>query len=239
MYYILLLIFLFLTIAFIVTQKKVSTPSESAETSYQLIDSVFTPAERSFYGVLKQCVDGETEILAKVRVADVLKPQRDVGKGAWQAAFNKISRKHFDFLLCRKSDLSVICGIELNDKSHKNKERRGRDNFLQLVCTSAKLPLVMINAQASYNISEIKQTLSVHIPALSVSLITKAVDPAITVQGNPEQPKEDPIQDENKVCPKCSTELVKRIAKKGAHAGKSFWACGAYPKCRHIEQAVV
>jgi restriction system protein len=38
-----------------------------------------------------------------------------------------------------------------------------------------------------------------------------------------------------KVCPNCSASMVKRVAKKGNHAGKQFWACSAYPKCKTVE----
>ena len=36
------------------------------------------------------------------------------------------------------------------------------------------------------------------------------------------------------VCPKCSATMVKRQAKNGPHAGKLFWACSTYPKCRQV-----
>ena len=32
-------------------------------------------------------------------------------------------------------------------------------------------------------------------------------------------------------CPKCSSEMKKRVARQGANAGKEFWGCVAYPKC--------
>ncbi len=35
------------------------------------------------------------------------------------------------------------------------------------------------------------------------------------------------------VCPKCGSELVKRVARKGAHAGSEFMGCAAYPKCKY------
>lgn len=235
MYYTLLLIIIIGVIAFLANQKK-TAPSESTETSFELIHSVFTPAERSFYGVLKQVVGDEMEILAKVRVADVLMPQKGISKSAWQTAFNKISRKHFDFLLCKKSDLSVICGVELNDQSHKNKDRKDRDSFLLSACCSANLPLVMFNAQSNYSLVQIKEKLSAHISTLMVE--QKAEVPPSTLIPNdivmPAQQTE--IKPEIKVCPKCSTELTKRVARKGVHAGKEFWACSAYPKCKHVEQ---
>ncbi len=33
-------------------------------------------------------------------------------------------------------------------------------------------------------------------------------------------------------CPKCSTEMVTRVAKRGSNAGTVFWGCTSYPKCR-------
>lgn len=33
-------------------------------------------------------------------------------------------------------------------------------------------------------------------------------------------------------CPVCSNAMIKRIAKRGANAGKAFWGCTSYPACR-------
>lgn len=85
---------------------------------YKKIDAFFSPAERSFYGALNQAVAGRATIFGKVRVADIIKPTACMNKSHWQTSFNKISRKHFDFVLCNNQDLSVICVIELDDKSH-------------------------------------------------------------------------------------------------------------------------
>lgn len=35
-------------------------------------------------------------------------------------------------------------------------------------------------------------------------------------------------------CPKCGAEMVKRQARKGANAGKAFWGCSTFPKCRGV-----
>lgn len=37
-----------------------------------------------------------------------------------------------------------------------------------------------------------------------------------------------------KECPACGGEMVVRIAQKGQHAGKKFWGCSSYPRCRKI-----
>lgn len=35
-------------------------------------------------------------------------------------------------------------------------------------------------------------------------------------------------------CPKCGRAMVRRVARRGANAGNSFWGCTAYPKCDGI-----
>lgn len=34
------------------------------------------------------------------------------------------------------------------------------------------------------------------------------------------------------LCPKCGSEMLLRETKKGENAGKQFWGCSAFPKCR-------
>lgn len=42
-------------------------------------------------------------------------------------------------------------------------------------------------------------------------------------------------EDKDFICPKCGGKLVKRVSKRGNYAGKSFYGCGNYPKCRYIK----
>lgn len=35
-------------------------------------------------------------------------------------------------------------------------------------------------------------------------------------------------------CPRCGGAMVRRVAKSGAHAGREFWGCDSYPKCRGV-----
>jgi restriction system protein len=39
-------------------------------------------------------------------------------------------------------------------------------------------------------------------------------------------------------CPRCGSAMVKRVAKQGANAGKAFWGCITYPKCRGVQDVV-
>jgi hypothetical protein len=205
-----IMIVLLVLVILLIVLKKFLTPNPYP---YEKLDALFTPAERSFLHVLQQAVAQEVHVFGKVRVADVLTPHANIARSHWQRAFNKISAKHFDYVLCDKNNLSVLCVIELNDRSHNTRIRKKRDHFLEKSCQAAHLPLVQIRARASYNPEELQQTLS---PYLQKKVRKKA-------------PKKQ------KTCPKCSAPLLQRVAKNGKYKGKKFLACSSYPECRYLE----
>lgn len=49
-----------------------------------------------------------------------------------------------------------------------------------------------------------------------------------------EEQKEEPVEEETILCPKCGASMVRRVAKRGANAGNEFYGCSNYPKCRCI-----
>ncbi len=126
------------------------------QSKYKKNKTLFTPAERSFLGVLNQVIKDDAVVFGKVRVADVLSPIDNLERRNWQILFNKISSKHFDFIICDKKNLNILCAIELDGKSHNSKKRKERDIFLDSACNSASFPLIHILAQASYNLDDIR-----------------------------------------------------------------------------------
>lgn len=40
---------------------------------------------------------------------------------------------------------------------------------------------------------------------------------------------------EDMLCPKCGSKLILRTAKKGDNAGKQFYGCSSFPKCRYVQ----
>ncbi len=191
---------------------------------YQKSDALFTPAERSFLGVLKDAVGDNAAIFGKVRVADVLEPKSGLGRSARQKAFNKIAAKHFDFLLCDKEDLSVACAIELDDASHNSNRRQERDEFLKGVCEAAGIRLIKVPAKSGYAIEEVKRLLPRHLVASEPVDVDKTIATSIRKAGT-----------NGKICPNCSAPMVKKVAKNGSHAGKTFWACSTFPNCKTVE----
>lgn len=232
-----MLVNLFLALAFLslavliakLTAKKKALSGDEV-VAYEKRGPLLTPAERSFYGALEQAVGGQALIFVKVRLADVIKPTKTVSASDWQRAFNKISAKHLDFVICRKNDLVPLLAIELNDRSHQASNRRRRDDFLANALESAGLAHVSLPARQGYSVTELRQIILPHLaPSPEGQPVASDKGPA-TKPDVAENSKQ-----EVRLCPVCSSPLVKRVARKGKHAGKEFWACSAYPKCKYIE----
>jgi hypothetical protein len=126
---------------------------------YEKQQTLFTPAERSFLGVLEQAVDGKLRIMGKVRLADVVKVKNENNKSAWQRAFNRIQSKHVDFLACDTATLGVKFVVELDDKSHNHSKRQNRDEFIDKALAAAKIPVFHFTAKPTYTIQELQNAL--------------------------------------------------------------------------------
>lgn len=230
---------------------------KTGEFRYQLRSNLLSNAERSFYGVLVQAVGSSGLVFTKVRVADVLTPIKALGRSDWQKAFNTISSKHFDFLICDPQTCALKLAVELDDSSHETAKAQRRDRFLNGACESAGLRLLRINAARSYSLTDLKRQIEEAVsppsePSSKAEYATKAqpeasqqlrpAEPAakgmiiapVALQdgsANPTNPTEDVTAPP---CPKCSEPMLRRKAKAGANAGKEFWGCSAFPKCRGV-----
>jgi hypothetical protein len=127
---------------------------------YEPYDSLLSPAERSFFGVLQQALQGEFTPLAKVRLADILRVHRSISAQRRAAAFNRITSKHADFVICASDTFRVIGVVELDDKSHRGEARQRRDQFLDAALAAADIPVLHMPAQRSYSIQDVRSRLA-------------------------------------------------------------------------------
>ena len=122
---------------------------------YVAAPGLFTEAESRFLRALEQAAP-EYRMFGKVRVADVIGVQKGLSNSARTSALNRITSKHIDFVLCRPHDLSVVCAVELDDKTHERKDRRARDMFLENALAAAEVPLVRIKTAKSYDVAGLR-----------------------------------------------------------------------------------
>jgi hypothetical protein len=168
MSWILLLALVLIAVVVLAALKGKAGGSGSVGFPYQPTKTLFSAAERSFLGVLDQAVGPEHRVFGKVRVADLAAVRPGLGNSARQGALNRIAAKHFDFVVCRTGDLSVVCAVELNDKSHSSQRAKVRDELLASVCSAINLPLFVVPAKAGYSPQDVRaQFLAAMEPELS------------------------------------------------------------------------
>ncbi|HEY8600106.1 MAG TPA: DUF2726 domain-containing protein [Thermomicrobiales bacterium] len=198
-----------------ISQVNVGQTTTPADYTYALRDDFLSHAEQSFFHVLRDAVAAEYLIFPKVRLADLVFPPRQEGQfGAWQ----RINRKHVDFVLCDPRTLRPRAAIELDDRSHRRPDRLERDAFVERVFGDAALPLIRIPAQRTYH----RQTIAALITEAIVEREPSVIAVPVTV---------DP---QTKLCDRCGGEMKLRTAAQGAHRGEQFWGCTNFPKCRNI-----
>jgi hypothetical protein len=145
----------FLVIAIKMVRRPTVTRVE--EFPYTKKPMLFSPAERLFLGVLEQAIGNDYRIFGKVQVADIVSVKPTADRSAWLGAFNPISAKNFDFVLCDKEHLSIRCVIDLNNTSHHLPQRQKQDTFVEGVCEALSLPFVQIQAPRQYSALELRK----------------------------------------------------------------------------------
>jgi hypothetical protein len=131
--------------------------TQRVEASYEALPALLTPAERSFFGVLQQALAADYRIFAKVRLADIVQPVRNLSRSGWQSAFNHIAGKHVDFVLCDSAHLRIVGVIELDDSTHGTFERGVRDTLVDSALADARIPILRVPARQSYSLAELRQ----------------------------------------------------------------------------------
>lgn len=184
---------------------------------YRVRDDFLSPAETSFYHVLKSMTQERLVIFSKVSLAELFFVSRG---DSFQTFQNKIDRKRVDFLLCDPKTLKPVLGIELDDASHRRPSRQERDTFVEKVFADAKLPLARVPVKMSYSQRELA--------ALFQAAMTKSAAPTT---GEPQIIADAAIAPN---CPKCGVPMLRRIAKRGNTPGQEFWGCPNYPRCREV-----
>jgi very-short-patch-repair endonuclease len=252
----LVLILVVIAIVAVIAAQKGRLPSSAPEEpAFDACKELFTPAERSFYGVLEQALAGEFKVFGKVRLGDLVQPARGLSQSVRTRSRNRIQQKHVDFVLCRPDNLEVAGVVELDDASHGRKDRADRDDFVDQALASAGVPVLHVPARKAYAVAEVRAKLAESFALKPAAAEAAKAPEALAVAAEPEKPSvQVPVAQPQvtaevaqpaagppvaaspaaPVCPACSSEMVKRQARKGQYAGKWFWACSGYPGCRKI-----
>lgn len=137
---IILIVAITLIITYYQKQKRTETNETSKDDGIYPYERTYllTKNEWSFHKKLKPIADkmGYT-ILAKIRLADLIKVKTGTPQKDYNKYFSKIRSKHIDFILCNPENLAPILLIELDDPSHKREDRKNRDKFVDNALNTA------------------------------------------------------------------------------------------------------
>ena len=148
------LVFIAMVLVFIVLLRIWTRPKGLP---YFARERLVTKTELRFYRSLRKAVQGEWEIFAMVRIADLLRVEKNAkNKRTW---INKILAKHIDFVICDRNSLKPLLCIELDDSSHQRPDRMERDKFVDEAFDSADLPLIRVPVSDEYSPSELRNVI--------------------------------------------------------------------------------
>lgn len=189
---------------------KAPSVPEADALPYRLREHFLSTPEIALYRALREMVADRYIIYAKVALNDIfsiVRPNENVHY------FNKIFRKHVDFLLCHPRTLKPEIGVELVKPVSKD-ETRNSDQFMEDLFFAAGLPLVHVPSSERYQIADI------------ISLFRLALTKA--------QQKEkflDVARDSVPMCPVCGKMMVLRTHRSGPQAGQLYYGCVDNPTC--------
>lgn len=129
--------------------------------NYRKNEYFFTRAESAFYRNLVKATEETHIVLSKVRIADLIEPAYTPYTKIYGSAFNKISRKHVDFVLINKNNLIIQAAIELDDSSHQRTDRQKSDRVKNEAFKNAGLALFRINKGTDFNPEKLKEILGI------------------------------------------------------------------------------
>lgn len=178
---------------------------------YRLRERFLTTPEVALFRVLKDMAEGRYVVFAKVALNDIfyiVRPNENVHY------FNKLFRKHVDFLLCKPDSLKPQIGVELVRPASK-KAPRTSDRFMEELFLTAGLPLVQIPSSDRYELSEV------------ITLFQSALEKAKQMEGRPAGNGQESVP----MCPVCGKMMVLRTHRSGPEAGQLYYGCIDSPGC--------
>jgi len=191
-----------------------STKQPKNRLPYRLREQFLSFTELSLLSVLLDMAEGYYVVCPKVALNDIFYIQRPNENVHF---YNKIFRKHVDFLLCEPDTMKPAFGVELV-RPVRREETRSADKFMEELFMDAGLPLVHVPSGERYSLTDL------------VNLFNLAIQKV--KQNQPAQ--EEDASDSVPLCPECGLMMVLRIHREGSQAGKRYYGCMNAPTCSGV-----
>lgn len=190
---------------------EVQSSSQKSRLPYRLREPFLSKTEAALFRLLTELMGARYLICPKVAMSDlftIVRPNENVH------FFNKIFRKHVDFLLCDMDTYVPTFGVELIKPVAKEIIRES-DKFMEELFQDAGIPLVHIPSNEFYA------------PADVIALFQLAV----VKVGKTASIRIEHVGDNVPNCPICGKMMVLRMHRNGDHKGRTFYGCIDNPRC--------
>ncbi len=143
------------------TPKAETSVATNVKYRYRRRKALCAVNEFSFLQQIDAAAGSSMRVFSKVHASHVLIPRSDLSIDNWNLSFEKVVPKHFDFVLCSATDLTILGAVMIvTEKSIKNPSYR----FLLKACRSVGIPVINLDAQKEYSPGQIRYLLKKHIP---------------------------------------------------------------------------
>ena len=185
--------------------------AENGRLPYRLREPFLSKTELALFRVLTEMMATRYVICTKVALSDVfyiVRPNENVH------FFNKIFRKHVDFLLCDPRTFKPAFGVEIVKPIAKEGVREA-DKFMEELFTDAGIPLVHIPSGEKYDYGDVISLFQLSVIKLGNTMPLQLMN----------------VSDGVPNCPVCGKMMVLRIHRNGSNSGKKYYGCIDSPRC--------
>lgn len=188
---------------------------------------MLSTGERNFLDGLMGSLSDEFFIFSKIRILDVIETQPAATWWQQRRIKLRLSDHTFDYLLCKKQDMSIFGVIELEnfEKGSNRKLRAAREKTVSHICKQANLRLFYFDIRQDYRSMDIRRLVTGK-SSREAPVKKTAKHSEITIAANSSS---DLGSLRN--CPKCHGGVVTKVAVKGKRIGEKFLMCRKYPYC--------
>jgi ssDNA-binding Zn-finger/Zn-ribbon topoisomerase 1 len=190
---------------------------------------LLSPTEKNFFEYLADSLSDDFFIFTKVTILDVVEVSPKASKGWGRVIQNRLKTQCFDFILCKKHDLSIV-GIVALENHHPNdsSDNAIRKKLITGICKSAHLKVFHFDVRQDYHRLDVRRLVT----GKSSKAGNNNLGPATTQ--NPQFTIDNSSYKafaRGRRCPQCNGEVVTKVALKGKAITEKILMCRKYPYC--------
>lgn len=201
---------------------------------------LFSVSERKFFESLSDALDYDFHIFAKVGILEIVERGPQMSKGRFKRITEELENERFDYVVCKKSDLSVSAIIELEcfDRRISRTRKQKRDALIGELCKASKLRLFYFDTRQDYLGMDIRRLITGSSKCAkndSKNQKSSSTQEHSSMEVSEMSASHSMITEHlgQNTCPDCHSELITKVAVKGKHIGERFLMCRKYPYCEY------